>query len=82
MDTLWIRKSMETTEELDENGNRTGVVVEGEMYYLSDLAQDPFASELKNRILNTNDLLYLLLEEEIYSNNKLSNKHRYANEDS
>ena len=42
-------------EELDENGNRTGVVVEGEMYYLSDLAQDPFASELKNRILNTNE---------------------------
>ena len=42
-------------EELDENGNRTGVVVEGEMYYLSDLAQDPFASELKNRILNTKE---------------------------
>ena len=42
-------------EELDENGNRTGVVVEGEMYYLSDLAQDPFASELKNRILNTDE---------------------------
>ena len=42
-------------EELDENGNRTGVIVEGEMYYLSDLAQDPFASELKNRILNTKE---------------------------
>ena len=42
-------------EELDENGNRTGVVVEGEMYYLSDLTQDPFASELKNRILNTKE---------------------------
>ena len=42
-------------EELDEKGNRTGVVVEGEMYYLSDLAQDPFASELKNRILNTKE---------------------------
>ena len=42
-------------EELDENGDRTGVVVEGEMYYLSDLAQDPFASELKNRILNTKE---------------------------
>ena len=25
------------------------------MYYLSDLAQDPFASELKNRILNTKE---------------------------
>ena len=42
-------------EELDENGNRNGVVVEGEMYYLSALAQDPFASELKNRILNTKE---------------------------
>ena len=56
---IWTHYKYERTwkplEELDENGNRTGVVVEGEMYYLSDLAQDPFASELKNRILNTNE---------------------------
>ena len=42
-------------EELDENGNRTGVVVEGEIFNLSSLTQDPFASELKNRIINTNE---------------------------
>jgi len=42
-------------EELDENGNRTGVVVEGEIFNLSSLTQDPFASELKNRIQNTTE---------------------------
>jgi superfamily I DNA/RNA helicase len=56
---IWEHYGYERTwkprEELDEKGNRTGVVVEGEMYYLSDLAQDPFASELKNRILNTKE---------------------------
>ena len=56
---IWAHYGYERTwkprEELDENGNRTGVVVEGEMFYLSDLAQDPFASELKNRILNTKE---------------------------
>ena len=41
--------------ELDENGNRTGVVVEGEIFNLSSLTQDPFASELKNRIQNTTE---------------------------
>ena len=40
MGTLWIMKVWKPREELDENGNRTGVVVEGEMYYLSDLVQD------------------------------------------
>ena len=56
---IWTHYGYERTwkprEELDENGNRTGVVVEGEIYYLSDLAQDPFAPELKNRILNTKE---------------------------
>ena len=56
---IWEHYGYERTwkprEELDEKGNRTGVVVEGEMYYLSDLAQDPFALELKNRILNTKE---------------------------
>ena len=42
-------------EELDENGNRTGVVVEGEIFNLSSLTQDPFAFELKNRIQNTTE---------------------------
>jgi len=42
-------------EELDENGNRTGVIVEGELFNLSSLTQDPFASELRNRIINTNE---------------------------
>jgi len=32
-----------------------GVVVEGEIFEMSDLAQDPFASELRNRILNTSE---------------------------
>ena len=35
----------------EENGQ----TVEGELFYLSSLTQDPFASELKNRILNTDE---------------------------
>ena len=32
-----------------------GLIVEGEIFEMSDLAQDPFASELRNRILNTSE---------------------------
>jgi superfamily I DNA/RNA helicase len=32
-----------------------GLIVEGEIFEMSDLAQGPFASELKNRILNTSE---------------------------
>jgi len=33
----------------------TGQTIEGEIHYLSDLTQDPFALELKNRILDTDE---------------------------
>ena len=36
------------------NQEENGVVVESEIFEMSDLAQDPFASEL-NRILNTSE---------------------------
>lgn len=42
-------------EELDENGNRTGVVIEGELHYISDLVKDPEANKLKNIVLNTKE---------------------------
>ena len=32
-----------------------GLIVEGEIFEMSDLAQDPFASELRSRILNTSE---------------------------
>ena len=34
---------------------KNGLIVEGEIFEMSDLAQDPFASELRNRILNTSE---------------------------
>lgn len=33
----------------------SGQIVEGEIFNLSSLTQDPFASELRNRIINTNE---------------------------
>ena len=34
---------------------KNGLIVEGEIFEMSDLAQDPFASELRSRILNTSE---------------------------
>ena len=59
------------------------LVVEGEMYYLSDLAQDPFALELKNKILNTKEsFIFTFRGGDPTQIINYLNEHRYANEDS
>ena len=67
----------------DQEKQKMGEIVEGEIFEMSNLTQDPFASELKNRILNTKEQFVFTYRGTSRSNNdRLFSRIRHADESS